>query len=98
MLSTPMVCRSKSEGQRIENRPLAPGRSSFLKTQVVRVDDLVKGEEGVIVQGGRDSCIVSLIKYVWGPKQMWGTWFRIRDPRTCLTCYNPNSTLFSQIY
>jgi len=86
MLSVSMFCLSKSEGQHIATRPLAPTSSSFLKNKVVRVDDLVQGEEGVIVQRGRDSCIVTLSKYVWGTKQMWGTWFRIINPITCLSC------------
>jgi hypothetical protein len=79
-----MVCLSNSEDQHIAAQPLAPTSSSFLKTKLVRVDDLVQGEEAVIVQRGRDSCIVTLNKYVWGTKQMWDTWFRIRNPRNCL--------------
>ena len=41
MLSISMVCLSKSEGQHVAIRPLAPTSSSFLKTKLVRVDDLV---------------------------------------------------------
>jgi hypothetical protein len=101
MLSISMVCLSNSEGQHIATMPLAPTSSSFLKTKAVRVDDLVQGDETLIVPGGRDNCIVTLSKYVGGggTKQMWGTWFRIRNPRTRFSCrYNQNSSLRSIYY
>jgi hypothetical protein len=72
MLSIFMVCLSKSESQHIATRPLAPTSSLFLATKVVRVDDLVQGEEAVIVQGGRERAVLSLLASMFGGRSKYG--------------------------